>query len=74
MRYGNQLVRDAVALLADHGFKASVSNGGRHLKVRWFDDGRRYTLIVPATPSDRRGRLNSRAVLRRLLRNGESSC
>jgi hypothetical protein len=66
----NDLVRDATELLATHGFTPIVTNGGKHLKIRWFDHGRRYTLIVPATPSDKRARLNSRAVLRRILRNG----
>jgi len=64
-----ELVADAVRLLRDHGFTPAVSNGGKHTRVRWFDGGRRYTLYVPASPSDHRARLNSRAVLRRLLRN-----
>jgi hypothetical protein len=64
----NPLVRDALALLARHGFAATVSNG-KHLKVRWSDSGRRFTLIIPRTPSEHRARLNSRAVLRRLLRS-----
>jgi hypothetical protein len=66
---GAELVRDAVVLLRGHGFVPTVSNGGKHTKVRWFDHGRRYTLFIPASPSDKRARLNSRAVLRRILRN-----
>lgn len=65
----NDLVRDAVAMLKGHGFTPTVTNGGRHLRVRWFDGSRRFTLYVPSTPSDHRARLNSRAVLRRILRN-----
>ena len=69
-----ELVDDAVAILAAHGFTPIVTNGGKHLKIRWFDHGRRYTLTVPASPSDKRARLNSRAVLRRILRsNGGAS-
>jgi hypothetical protein len=63
------LVRDAVAMLKGHGFAPTVSNGGRHLRVRWFDHGRRFTLYIPSTPSDHRAKLNSRAVLRRILRS-----
>ena len=63
-----ELVDDAVTLLRDRGFVPIVSDGGKHVRVRWFDRGRRYTLYVPSTPSDYRSRLNSRAVLRRLLR------
>ena len=63
----NELVCEAVEILTAHGFTPTVSNG-RHIKIRWFDRARRFTLIVPATPSDHRARLNSRAVLRRILR------
>jgi len=74
MTRGQELVRDAVAMLRDRGFVPTVSNGGRHLRVRWFDHGRRFTLYIPASPSDHRARLNSRAVLRRILRaNGGQS-
>jgi hypothetical protein len=68
MNRATELVRDAVALLRAHGFTPAVSNGGKHVRVRWFDHGRRYTLYVPASPSDVRSRLNSRGVLRRILR------
>ena len=70
MNRTSELVHDAVTMLRDRGFIPIVSNGGRHLRVCWFDGGRRYTLFIPASPSDRRARLNSRAVLRRILRNG----
>ena len=70
MNRAAELVNDAVSLLRDRGFVPTVSNGGKHTKVRWFDQGRRFTLYIPATPSDHRARLNSRAVLKRILRNG----
>ena len=68
MNRADELVDDAVSLLKSRGFTPVVSNGGRHVRVRWVDRGRRYTLYVPSTPSDHRARLNSRTVLRRLLR------
>ena len=70
MNRAAELVHDAVTMLRDRGFVPTVSNGGKHTKVRWFDQGRRFTLYIPATPSDHRARLNSRAVLKRILRNG----
>jgi hypothetical protein len=73
MNRATELVCDAVALLRGRGFAPTVSNGGKHIKVRWFDQGRRYTLIIPQSPSDRRSRLNSRAVLRRILRANGST-
>ena len=69
MNRAAELVHDAVVMLRDRGFVPTVSNGGKHVRVRWVDDGRRYTLYIPASPSDHRTRLNSRAVLRRILRN-----
>jgi len=68
MNRATELVDDAVALLKSRGFTATVSNGGKHMRVRWFDHGRRFTLYIPASPSDHRARLNSRAVLKRILR------
>jgi hypothetical protein len=69
MNRADELVHDAVSLLRDRGFVPTVSNGGKHVRVRWFDRGRRYTLYIPASPSDQRSRLNSRATLRRILRS-----
>jgi hypothetical protein len=69
MNCAAELVHDAIILLQDHGFVPTVSNGGKHLKVRWFDQGRRYTLVVSQSPSDRHARLNSLATLRRMLRS-----
>jgi len=41
MNRADELVHDAVSLLRDRGFVPTVSNGGRHLRIRWFDSGRR---------------------------------
>jgi hypothetical protein len=70
-RPNNDLVRDAVEMLIAHGHSPSVSNGGRHPKIRWVDGGRRFTLVVSRSPSNHRARANSRAMLRRLLRASE---
>ena len=69
---GNELVADALGMLAAAGFTPAI-HGCKHLKITWFDHGRRYTLVVPVSPSDRRARLNSRATLRRLLRTSEGA-
>ena len=69
MNRAAELVHDAVTLLRDHGFVPTVGSSGQHVRVRWFDQGRRFTLFIPASPSDHRARLNSRAVLRRILRS-----
>jgi hypothetical protein len=69
MTRASELVHDAVTLLRGHGFVPTVSNGGKHLRVRWFDQGRRYTLVISQSPSDRHARINSLAILRRMLRN-----
>jgi hypothetical protein len=68
MKRASELINDAVALLEARGFVPIVCRGGKHVRIRWFDGSRRFTLYIPATPSDVRARLNSRAVLRRILR------
>jgi hypothetical protein len=65
-----ELVADALALLHAHGFVPSIQEGGgKHTKIRWNDAGRRFTLVISRAPSDSRARQQSRATLRRLLRN-----
>jgi hypothetical protein len=69
MNRSEELVADALALLHAHGFTPSISeNGGKHIKIRWLDAGRRYTLVISRSPSDNRARHESRATLKRLLR------
>jgi hypothetical protein len=67
-RRPNELVREAIDTLTSHGFTPAISNGSKHIKVTWVDDSRRQVFVVPCTPSDYRTRANSRAALRRLLR------
>lgn len=61
-------VREAVVILSEHGHSADVDLSGRHYKVVWTANGRKYVLVVSRTPSDCRARDKSRAMLRRLLR------
>jgi hypothetical protein len=68
MSRANPLVLDALDMLAKRGLAPIVGKRGKHIKIRWVDQGRVYVLVVARTPSDYRSRLNSRAVLRRLLR------
>lgn len=73
MNRAAELVADALALLHAHGHVPSISeNGGKHIKIRWADAGRRFTLVIARSPSDYRARQNSRATLKRLLRHPES--
>ena len=66
----NPLVLDALQMLAERGVVPSVSRGGKHIKIRWRDQGRGFVLTVSRTPSDFRASLKSRAILRRLLNAG----
>ena len=64
----NDLLDEAVEMIRAAGFEPCVVRN-RHWKVQWADQqGRRQCLVVAFSPSDRRARLQSRAVLRRLLR------
>jgi hypothetical protein len=64
-----ELIADALALLHEHGFVPDVQeSGGKHIKIRWRDAGRRYTLVISRTPSKSYARQQSKATLKRLLR------
>ena len=63
-----ELVADALGLLHKHGHTPCIRENGKHIKISWFDYGRRYTLIVSRSPGDIHARQQSRAVLKRLLR------
>jgi hypothetical protein len=70
MNRSEELVGNALRLLHERGFVPSIpKNGGKHIKIQWNDRGRRFTLVISRTPSDSRARQQSRATLRRLLRN-----
>ena len=40
----------------------------KHIKVHFYHGGQRKMLVMPATPSDWRGRNNTRRDIRRVLR------
>ena len=64
----NDLPDEAVEMIRAAGFEPCVVRN-RHWKVQWADQqGRRHCLVVAFSPSDRRARLQSRTLLRRLLR------
>jgi hypothetical protein len=69
MSRSEELIADALQLLHARGFTPRVQENGKHIKLRWFDFGRQYTLVVSKSPSDVNARQNSRATLRRLLRD-----
>jgi hypothetical protein len=71
MTRGNGLVKLTLDLLKENGFTPTISNGGKHLKIRWHDGNRNYTVVVSRSPSDRNAAKRARATLRRILRNGE---
>jgi hypothetical protein len=66
-RPSNELVREAVATVVAYGFAPTVRNGGKHFKVSWVANGRRRVLVISQSPSNRKARVQSRAILRRLL-------
>jgi hypothetical protein len=71
MKRPNELVREAVAIVVARGFTPTVSNGGKHYKLSWLDHGRRrHVLVISQSPSNQKARVQSRAILRRLLNGG----
>jgi hypothetical protein len=69
------MLREAIAVLSEHGHVADVDLGGGagHFKIHWVANGRRHLLVISRSPSDRRAQANSRATLRRLIEEGRSS-
>lgn len=56
-----------VAEIVAAGLEYQVDQG-KHVKIRFYALGRRYTYTVPNTPGDHRTILNCRAGIRRLIR------
>jgi hypothetical protein len=68
----NPLVTEAPDTLKARGLVPTIKdNGQKHIKIAWIDHGRKFLLIVSRTPSSRFAQRRSRAVLRRLLNNGD---
>jgi hypothetical protein len=51
-RHGPDIVREAVAALADAGHAADVDTHGAHFKIRRTANGRHHLLVVSRLPSD----------------------
>lgn len=62
------IVDIVIAEVVACGLTPEVKHGGKHPKVRFYLEGRRYTYVVPGSTSDHRAVLNCRAGVRRLLR------
>ena len=68
----NELAREAIEMLTAHGVTPAVSNGGKHIKIAFMAGCRRHVLIISHRPHGSRIWANSRAALRRLLRQVEA--
>jgi hypothetical protein len=74
MSRSKELVADALALLHARGLTPRIQeNGGKHIKIRWNDAGRRFTLVISRTPSDSYARQASCATLKRILRTSNQN-
>ena len=71
MARANGIVRMTLDTLAAHGITPVLRNGGKHLKIKWHDGNRTFTVVVSRSPSDRHAITVARQTLRRILRNGE---
>jgi len=68
----NGIVRMTLDMLEAHGFTPTVSNGGKHLKIKWHDGNRSFTVVVSRTPSDRHAITVARQTLQRILRGANA--
>ena len=71
MNRHNGIVRMTLDTLAAHGITPVLRNGGKHLKIRWHDGNRTFTVVISRSPSDRNAANNARRTLKRILRNNE---
>jgi hypothetical protein len=63
----HEILEEALSTIRAAGFEPSIVRN-RHWKISWIDRrGRKQVLTVAASPSDYRARVQSRALLRRLL-------
>jgi hypothetical protein len=63
----NQNLQSVCSELDAAGIPYRVQHGGKHIRV-CFGSNYERTQIVPGSPSDKRGWLNSRAQVRRTIR------
>jgi hypothetical protein len=62
----NEVLKATIDVLAQHDIKPTVKHGGKHLHVEFEMNGQSRTIVVSATPSDRRAALGARTVARRV--------
>lgn len=65
---GTGIVRMSIDMIKARGFVPTVTNGGKHTKIKWRDGSRSFCVVVSRSPSDRNASKNARATLRRILR------
>jgi hypothetical protein len=68
MNQHHAIMRETLEILKAHGFVPTVANGSKHMKIRWVDGNRTFTVVVSRSPSDRNAEHKARATLRRILR------
>jgi hypothetical protein len=71
MNRHNGIVRETVERLKARGVTPTIRNGGKHLKIRWADGNRTFTIVVSRSPSDRNAEHRARATLKRVLRESQ---
>jgi hypothetical protein len=65
-------VRAIITELARVGITPTIAYTGRtHIKIAWCANGKTEAVFTCGTPSDRRTRLNDRAMIRRKLREAK---
>jgi hypothetical protein len=60
-------VMDVLEAAGIDDYRAEI--GGKHVKIRWWQGGRKMTICTSLTPSDHRSALNVRAHTKRMLRS-----
>lgn len=68
----NECLDAATAVLDEAGISYSVGKGGKHFRIDFEINGRRYRGTAPVTPSDHRSPLNAAAQMRRILRQAQA--
>ena len=68
MNQHHAIMRETLEILKAHGFVPTVANGSKHMKIRWVDGNRTFTVVVSRSPSNRNAEHKARSILKRILR------
>lgn len=68
----NLCLRAITTVLDANGIAYRIERGGKHPRVLFEIEGRRFVRAFPLTPSDRRSPLNAAAETKRLFRGGST--